>query len=186
MAKVVLACCLIIASIAEPLIGSGTGKLSEYDIKAGYLFNFTRFVEWPPDVFPDAKSPIIVGILGENPFGDLLRDTAAGKTVNGRAVVVKTFKEGQDVRACHILFVSSSEEHYESRLREQLKGSAVLTVGEAIHASEAVSIITFFIQDNKVRLAIDLEAAAAAQLKISSKVIGVSQIVDHRGTGKNS
>src|ERR1035437_3674682 len=96
---------------AEPLAAQ-SGGLTEYEIKAGFLFNFTKFVEWPADAFADASSPIILGIVGENPFGNLLTETAAGKAVNGRAVLVRQFKEGQDLRSCQILFVALTDKKH--------------------------------------------------------------------------
>ncbi len=154
-------------------------------IKAGYIFNFTRFVDWPADAFADTKAPIVIGILGEDPVGDLLSAAAAGKTVNGRMVVVKQFKQGQDLRACNILFISASEHRFAPRVREQLKGSSVLTVGDADGALSTSDIISFVMEDNKVRLQINLEGASEARLSISSKIIAVARVVDHRAKGKS-
>src|SRR5260221_9445437 len=93
---------------SEPLTSQSQG-LSEPEIKAGFLFNFTKFVEWPEGTFADSRAPIILGVVGENPLGNLLTETAAGKFVNGRPVVVRQFKEGQDLRSCQVLFVVSTD-----------------------------------------------------------------------------
>ena len=154
-------------------------------MKAAYIFNFTRFVDWPPDAFSDDKAPIVIGILGEDPVIDLLGATASGKTVNGRTVSVRQLKQGQNLRACNILFISASEDRYAPRIREQLKGSYVLTVGNANNSSLDSNIIDFVKEDNKVRLQINLEGASAARLTISSKIIAVSRIVDHRTKGRS-
>jgi hypothetical protein len=151
--------------------------LSEYEIKAGFLFNFTRFVEWPPDAFADSGAPIVLGIVGDNPVTEMLTETAAGKTVNGRAVIIRRFKEGQDLRGCHILFVSYSEGKYVRQILEKLKGSQVLTVSETSGFAQAGGMINFFVEGNKVRLEINLDAAARARLKISAKVIAVARLV---------
>lgn len=176
-----ITCALVLGA---PLTSLAAARLSESEIKAAYLFNFTRFVEWPPEAFSDAKAPIVIGVLGEDGFADLLRDSTAGKIVNGRAVVIRQLKEGSDLRSCNILFVSASERRYGPRIHEQLKNSTVLTVGDADLSVQSISIITFFVEENKLRLEIDLESASAARLKISSKIIAVSRIVDHRNKGK--
>jgi hypothetical protein len=157
--------------------GAEGPALTENQIKAGFLFNFTRFVDWPADAFTAAESPIVLGIVGEDSFGDLLTQAAAGKTVNGRTVLVQRFKEEQNIRACNILFVSASEEKLMARIFERLSGSSVLTVGETRGFAQSGGIINFVIEDNRVRLEINLGAAARARVKISAKVIGVARIV---------
>ena len=101
-----LAGCAFLSS--EPLTSQSQG-LSEHEIKAGFLFNFTKFVEWPEGTFADASTPIILGVVGENPFGNLLTETAAGKFVNVRPVVVRQFKDGQDLRSCNVLFIDAKD-----------------------------------------------------------------------------
>jgi hypothetical protein len=159
--------------------------LTEDQIKAGFLFNFTKFVDWPPDAFPIASAPIVIAVVGANPFGDTLSATAAGKTVGGRAVVVKQFKEGQDLRACTILFISSSEKRQSAHILESLKGSSVLTVSEIAGFARSGGMIAFLVEENKVRLEINLGAASEARLKVSAKLIGVARLVPREAAGKN-
>lgn len=154
--------------------------LTENQIKAGFLFNFTKFVEWPADVFPDATSPIVLGIVGEDSFGDLLTQATAGKTVNGRTVLVKRFKDEQTLQACNILFVGALEEKHIARILERLKGSSVLTVGETAGFAQSGGVINFVVEANRVRLEINLDAALRARLKISAKVIAVARLVTDR------
>jgi YfiR/HmsC-like len=154
--------------------------LSESQIKAGFLFNFTKFVEWPSEAFADSGVPIVLGIVGDNPVTELLIETAAGKTVNGRAVIVQRFKEGQDPRTCHILFISASQEKHVPQILERTKGSPILTVSETSGFAQSGGMIDFVVEGNKIRLEINLDAAARSQLKISAKVIAVARLV----TGK--
>ena len=154
--------------------------LTENQIKAGFLFNFTKFVEWPADVFPDATSPIVLAIVGEDSFGDLLTQATAGKTVNGRTVLVKRFKDEQTLQACNILFVGALEEKHIARILERLKGSSVLTVGETAGFAQSGGVINFVVEANRVRLEINLDAALRARLKISAKVIAVARLVTDR------
>jgi hypothetical protein len=160
--------------------------LTESEIKAGFLFNFTKFVEWPPEAFADPGVPIVLGVLGNNPVTELLIETAAGKTVNGRAVIVQQFKEGQDPRTCHILFVSSSQEKRVPKILERLKGSPILTVSETSGFARSGGMINFIVEGNKVRLEINLDATARARLKISAKVIAVGRLVTGEPPGGKS
>jgi len=170
----------------EASAGAQSAPLTEYQIKAGFLFNFTKFVEWPADAFPDSSVPIVLGVVGNNQVTNLVTETAAGKTVNGRAVIVKQFKEDQDLRGCQILFVSSSEEKHIAQILEKIKGSSVLTVGEANGFAQAGGVINFLVEGNKVRLELNLEAAARARLKISAKVIAVARLVKGESAGGRS
>jgi hypothetical protein len=170
----------------EAPAGAESEPLSEYQIKAGFLFNFTKFVEWPSDAFLDSSVPIVLGVVGENPVTNLVTEAAAGKAVNGRAVIVKRFKEEQDLRGCQILFVSSSEEKHIAQILEKLRGSSVLTVGEANGFAQSGGVINFLVEGNKVRLELNLEAAARARLKISAKVIAVARLVKGDSAGGRS
>jgi hypothetical protein len=178
---ILLALCSLL--YAEAPTGAQSEPLSEFQIKAGFLFNFTKFVEWPADAFSDSSVPIVLGVMGDNPVTNLVTETAAGKAVNGRAVTVKRFKEQQDLRGCQILFVSSSEEKHIGQILEKLRGSSVLTVGEANGFAESGGIINFLVEGNKVRLELNLEAAARARLKISAKVIAVARLVKDDSVG---
>jgi YfiR/HmsC-like len=171
----VLALCLL--PCAGTPAEAQSERLSENQIKAGFLFNFTKFVDWPPDAFHDPSVPIELGVVGDTPITDLVLEAAASKIVNGRAVTVKKVKEGQDLRGLHILFVSSAEEKHVTQILERIKGSSVLTVGEADGFAQSGGVINFFVEGNKVRLEINLEAAARSRLKISAKVIAVARLV---------
>jgi hypothetical protein len=170
--------------VSGTLAATQTLNLTEYEIKAGFLFNFTKFVEWPADAFADSRTPLVLGVVGENPFGNLLIEAAAGKTVNGRQVLVREFKEDQDLRRCHVLFISSTDKKRVAYILGKLKGSSVLTVGEGSGFTQSGGMIAYLVEGNKVRLQIDLQAAAEAHLKISAKVIAVAQLVNHGDAGR--
>jgi hypothetical protein len=161
------------------------GELTEMEIKAGFLYNFTKFVEWPEGVFVDARSPMILGILGGNALGTFLTITMAGKSVNGRPILVKQLKEDEDPRNCQILFVAAKDQKHLAEMLGKLKGAGVLTVGEGIGFTKAGGMIAFFVEGNKVRLQIDLATASESHLKISSKLIAVARLVTHDAGGKN-
>lgn len=146
----------------------------EYHVKALFLYAFTKFVEWPSDMPGDA---LCIGIVGDDPFGDILDQTVAGKTVNGRGFVVKRFKSDAEARLCHIVFVGASETKRMRAVLDALKGSGVLTVGEARGFAQAGGVINFEIVDNKVRFEVNIEAAKRARLKLSSKLLSLAKIV---------
>jgi hypothetical protein len=160
-------------------------RLTESEIKAGFLYNFTKFVEWPTETFANPTAPFVVGVIGANPFGDLLTGAAAGKTVDGRAVLIKQFSHEENFAGCQILFVSSSETKRTAQILEKLNGASVLSVGEGDAFTQAGGMIAFIIEGNKVRLAINLEAAVAARIKISAKVIAVARLVGRQPQGRN-
>jgi YfiR/HmsC-like len=148
----------------------------EYQIKAAFIYNFVQFVEWPASAFQSDSSPITIGILGDNPFGDVLEHVVQGKTVNGRSLVVRYFSRIEDAERCQVLFVNSADQGLLSALHDQLKDKSVLTIGEAEQFLWTGGVIRFYTEDNKVRFEINLEAAQQARLKISSKLLRLAKI----------
>lgn len=149
----------------------------EYKVKAGYLFNFAKFVEWPESSFTNASAPFVVGLVGEDPFGTLLEEALAGRNVNGRTFVIRQFGPQEDLSHCHILFVSRSEKARLANLLEGLRGRAVLTVGEHDRFGQLGGMINFNLMSGQVKLETNPEAALAAGLKISSKLLAASKPV---------
>ena len=149
-------------------------QLSEYQIKAAFLYNFGRFVDWPAAAFTDGKSPFIFGILGDNPFGKTLDQAFTGKILNGHPVVVQVIHSLPEASHCHILFISSSEKEHLAKIIQGLHAACVLTVSESDQFIESGGMINFVTIDNKVRFLINAGAAKAAQLKISSKLLGLA------------
>ena len=147
---------------------------SEYQIKAAFIFNFARFVEWPPAALPEAKSPIVIGILGENPFKDTLEKTVRNKTVEDHPLVVKQFGSAAEASKSHILFISTSERGQLADLIKALEGSNVLTVGEMEQFNEKGGMINFVMEGTKMRFRINNQAATRAGLKISSKLLNLA------------
>jgi hypothetical protein len=149
----------------------------EYQVKAAFLFNFAKFIEWPPQAFDNPDSPIVIGVLGENPFSNSLRLTVDGKTINNRRLMVKQFETPTDARVCHILFISPSERRRLPLIFDTLKGSPVLTVGESADFMNEGGVIRFVLEEDKVRFEINLEAAARAAIKLSSKLLKLARFI---------
>jgi hypothetical protein len=153
------------------------GVFTEYQVKALYLLNFTKYVDWPAEAFAGADAPITIGVLGENHFGDDLKTAVEGKTVNGRAIVVQAFNKDSDWGKCHVLFISGSEKKRLGEILGKVKTLPVLTVGESDQFTQQGGIINFVKRDGKIRLEIDLNAARQAKLQISSKLLSVADTV---------
>jgi hypothetical protein len=159
---------------------------SEYQAKATCLFNFLKFVEWPEDAFPDPFAPIVIGIVGSNPFGNALSHVAGGKTVQGRTLVIRIYRVGEDMRGTHILFISSSEEKRLPEILSSLRGSSVLTVADMDRFLAAGGMIQLLIEGNQVRFTIDVNATSHARLKLSSKLLTVARAAWGNGKEGNN
>jgi hypothetical protein len=166
-------------AVASPLPGTLTRAQApnEYQVKAAFLYNFAKFVEWLPEAFGESEAPFVVGVLGEDPFGNALDQIINGKSVNGRPLVVKRLKWGQNLRSCHILFISSSEQKRLVQIFESLRGANVLTVGDMDKFGQQGGVIHFIMEESKVRFEINAEVAGQARLKISSKLMALAKAV---------
>ncbi|HEY2328590.1 MAG TPA: YfiR family protein [Verrucomicrobiae bacterium] len=163
--------------IAPGAARAGTEISKEYQVKAVFLFNFAQFVEWPTNAFPETQTPLVIGILGDDPFGAFLDETVRGETVNTRPLVIRRFRRVEDIKMCHILFISQSEAKRLDRIFTDLKDRNILTVGDSENFASRGGMIRFNIEQNKIQLRINLEAAKAANLTISSKLLRPAVIV---------
>lgn len=153
------------------------GSFTEYQVKALFLLNFTKYVDWPEEASGGANAPITIGVLGEDHFGADLKKAVEGKTVNGRAIVVQAVDKDGDWCRYQVLFISASEKKRLGEILVQVKTLPVLTVGENDQFLQQGGIINFVKKDGKVRLEIDLNAARQAKLRISSKLLSVADNV---------
>jgi hypothetical protein len=155
---------------------------SEYQVKAAYLFNFLKFVEYPNESFMDPLAPLVIGVVGDDPFGNALPQVVMGKTVQGRDLVIHVYRAGEDFRGAHILFISASEKKRLPVILSSLHGSSVLTVSDTEGFLDAGGMIQFLNENDRVRFAINLNAATQAKLKVSSKLLSLAKVV--AGSGK--
>jgi hypothetical protein len=161
-------------------------EASEYQIKAAFLYNFTKFVEWPPEASPGVNDPLAICIVGENPFGDSLNALIQGKTINGHKLVVRQLEPAQDLKGCQVAFISPSERRHIHSILDGLKGAGVLTVGDTEGFAALGGVINFTMEDNKVHFDVNVDAAERARLKISSKLLSLARIVKDQGHGGKS
>jgi uncharacterized protein DUF4154 len=159
---------------------------SEYQVKAAYIFNFLKFVEWPEDPFPDARGKWVVGYVGDGPVGEELARLFNGKEVLGRTLQVKKFQITGALRDCNILFIGQSEKKRLPTILPALSGSSVLTVGDMEDFVGSGGMIQLFVEDTRVRMAIDVSATSRARLKISSKMLLLAHVVGAAERGANN
>ena len=143
----------------------------EYQLKAAFLYNFSRFVQWPPERFSDEKSPIVIAVLGNNPFGDELENAVRGRLVNNRPIVVKIIDSPDQAGAAQMLFVDAKEERRLGDSLALLHRAGVLTVGETRQFEAMGGIITFTLAEDKVRFEINQFAGEQAGLKINAQLL---------------
>lgn len=150
---------------------------TEYQVKAAFLLNFAKFVEWPPKVFSDTNVTLVIGIVGEDPFGDALPQIIQGQTAQGRRIEIRRFKPDEDCGGCQVLFLSRSVADQTEAILQRLQGRPVLTVSEKEDFARRGGVIGFALVDKAVRFDINARAAEALELKISSKLLAVARSV---------
>ncbi len=183
-AKAVL---LMIAALLclSPKSNAQSQELTEYQVKAAFIYNFAKFVEWPGDAFTESAAPLRICVLGENPFGQELMRVANGKKIGGHDLLVSNLSEAHQARGCHVLFVSSSERGRIAQVLEATRGASVLTVGEPADFLRHGGIIRFVVDEGKVRFEVNLTASEKARVKISSKLLTLARAVYSNSDGKN-
>src|ERR1700730_15087416 len=168
---------VILPSLGFEAQAQDSSVSSEYLIKAGFIYNFANLVQWPSNAFAQPDSPIVIGILGEDPFGTILDRVLESKKVNGRVFLVKRLKSVLDLKECHIVFVSSSELTHLTEAIRSVKGTPILTIGEIPGFAKRGGVINLVLEDNKVHFEVNVEAAREAELTISSRLLALARIV---------
>jgi hypothetical protein len=151
----------------------------EYEVKAAFLYNFAKFVEWPAQTFASASAPFVFCIVGSNPFDGALERVISDRTAHGRKIVVREVAEPTS-GACHLVFISSSEDERVARLvhtAQAVQGAPVLTVGESAAFAESKGMIRLVVEEGGVRFDIDAAAAERAGLKFSSQLLKLARRV---------
>lgn len=167
---------LCLAGAWAAAAGSDAGP-SEYQVKAAFLYNFTKFTVWPANAFSAATAPIVIGIVGEDPFGKAIDDIVRGEVVGGRELVVKRLPADGDLRSCHLLFISRSEKDRLPAVLSQLKGSPVLTVSDTDRFGEQGGMVNLLLANKTIKIEINQAAAEQGGLQISAKLLRLARIV---------
>jgi YfiR/HmsC-like len=159
---------------------------SEYELKAAFLFNFAKFIEWPPGAFLDPKSPMILCTFNDDAFGVVLDEVVRAKAINGREIVVRQMKKAEALTACQVVFVGTAENKRLPELLEALKDSTTLFVSDIPGSAARGGGIEFYLEDNKMRFSINVDAVQRAHLAISSKLLTLARIVHDQVHGERS
>ena len=177
-AEVLVALAVVLVWLcAETRLTAESSTASEAQIKAVFLFNFAKYVDWPPAAFSNATTPITIGVMGSDPLGDDLRRDVEGKTINGRPFVIKHLEADSELDGCQILFISRSEASRIGGILDKASALHILTVGENEPFARNGGMISFVLKNGNVRLAINLTAARKAGLTISSRLLAVADEV---------
>src|SRR5712671_3396807 len=186
-------CCLskfMALAVALVLVGvsclhAQQSKPTEYQVKAAYLYNFGRFVKWPPGLAAGKGDSFPVCVLGRDPFGSILDSTLAGEALEGKPVVIRRIARPQDAADCRILFVSSTEENHLKEILAAIDQVGVLTVSDIPGFTRRGGIIQFVLEGDRVRFEINLASAENARLVMSSELLKVATSVKRNGRSGN-
>jgi hypothetical protein len=170
-----LALAAIWLTLADPITAQ-QAAFDEREVKAVFLLNFLQFVDWPSNAFDGPVSPIVIGVLGDDPFGSLLDDVVRGEVVKGRQVTVARFRRVEDIKTCHVLFVSPSEAAMNEHILTTLSRRPMLTVGETERFT-ARGMVRFLTERNRIRLEVNPGLAKSAGLTISSNLLRAARLV---------
>lgn len=172
-------CFAVCAVLSLLLTPHAAASSREYAIKAAFLYHFTRYVQWP-SAAGSADDVFVVGVLGDDPFGEHLAEITKKKTADDRKIAVRRFKELDEYTPCHILFVSASEADQLEATLAKLRGAYALIVGDTGGYARRGVMVNFYLEQNKVRIEVNRGAAEREGLKISSKLLRLARIVQGR------
>lgn len=179
MRRALIAACFLLSAAATA--AAQYARAPEYEVKAAFLYNFAKFVEWPAQAFPSSSAPLRICALGHDPFGDTLNRIVQGKSISGRSILNQQVQSFADARACHILFFSRSDPDTLKQALDHLRDAPVLTVGENSEFLHLGGMINFVLEEDRVRFEINLRAAERHRLKISSKLLSVAHVANPQG-----
>jgi hypothetical protein len=173
--KNILLVILLGAGFLAPQIRAQAFK--EYDLKAAFLYHLAQFVEWPSDAFPTEETPLVIGVFGTDPFGKVLDEIVRDEVVKNRKLDVQRYRTMEEIKVCHILFISQSEAGRLDQIFSSIKDRNILTVGDTEGFAQRGGMVRFRTEKNKIRLRINIDAAKAAGLTISSKLLRAAEVI---------
>ncbi len=158
--------------------------ISEYEVKAAYVYNFAKFVDWPSTAFSAPNAPICVGVIGADDFAALLEKVVKDKLIQEHPIQVRLLKWPADLGACNIVYVGATEQKRFRQICESVQNSPVLTITEAEDKSQVKGIMNLFMESGKVQFEVNIEGAEKARLRISSKLLRLARGTVGRYSGK--
>jgi hypothetical protein len=169
---------LLVLVLTAALSTAARSQSLEYEIKAAFLYNFARFVTWPPDAFASSEAPLSICILGEDPFGPRLDELVAGERVEKRPLIVRRLERPAEAATCHMLFVSPSERARFGTILAAVDTHRVLTVSDTMEFLGAGGHVSFFLESNRVRFAVNAAATGGSEFQVSAKLMQVARIYE--------
>ena len=171
----IAACGLMLG--VPPHISAQSEETAEYPVKLAFLYQFAQFVQWPPQAFENPTAPLVVCVVGEDPFDPNLEQELLNHTVDKHPIAFMSVKRGANLKSCHMVFVPAPQSKQAASIIEGLRGSPVLTIGETKGFALRGGIINFTIEQGKLHFEINLDAAQQTPLTISSKVLALAKII---------
>ena len=166
-----LACFLLLAGLSKH------ASAMEYEVKAAFIHNFTQFIDWPSESFEGKDSPLRIGILGNGPIDEPLMNLN-GRTIQQRALEIFKFNNLNEANRYHVIFINPSEHERVPSILRGLKNTGILTIGDIPGFAEQCGVINFYLKNGKVRFEVNISASRREKLKISSKLLRLSRIVN--------
>jgi hypothetical protein len=149
----------------------------EYEVKAAFLYNFAKFVTWPETAFSSPEAPLVIGVLGKDPFGKILDNTLRGKKIGAREIHIERYASIAAIRSPHMLFVGNSELATLPEIVDACRAKPILLVGDMEDFAHEGGVVNFYIEKANVRFAINVDAAKKAQLQISSQLLKLAKVL---------
>ena len=175
--RALLKCLVLLLSLAGQARAVESSVTKEHQLKAAFIYNFTKFVEWPAMNFPDTHSPIIIGVVGKGPLCAELERAVKDRKVNGRELVVRIVENPEAAKSVHLLFFCASEDARLAEFLGKSPGGNILTVGESDQFGQRGGAINFLVEGDKIRFDIDMIAAEKAGLKVSAQLQKLARTV---------
>ena len=183
-AKIAVLCLLVAASAFRfPAARCQTGGLSEYEVKAAFLLNIAKFVQWPDNSFESRQSPLLLCIVGDDPFGPALDNLVRDNVIDNHPLIVHRTKNLDGLRSCQVVFVAGADKKRAADVLLRLKGTSALAVGDSPDFAGVGGAIQFYMEKNRVRFCINVDALQRARLIVSSKLLALARIVHDGGSG---
>ena len=150
---------------------------SPYQVKAAFIYNFLKFVDWPADSVSNTNAPFVVGILGKDPFGPTLDNALMAKSVKGRPILVRRLENENAALECQVVFISSSERRRFRQILAKTSGRPILTIGESDEFATTGGTINFVTEENRIKFQINVDAVKQARLKADAQLLNLAKIV---------
>lgn len=178
----ILSLFFLLASVLFSAVAAAQSRRPrEYEMKAAFLLNFAKFVQWPDSSFDSPEAPIVFEVMGgDHELAFDLRRISAGQRVQGRNIVIREGRFGDDVRSCHVLFVSASERRRAGQLLAGLQEASVLTVSDIEGFAESGGAMELVMQGDRVRFIVNLNTATQSKLRVSAKLLALAHVINHK------